>query len=785
MRIFLLTLLCSTLCAGDDESLALRRIADFWEEGEFQVAKTEIEGFLSQFPESTHFDLLCSALGDLHLRENSYQTAVNYYAQIKEPSAREQVFIRRMQCLYHLGWYATLADECEAFLQKHETSEHKLQATYLLAIGLYQQCVHAETSAQQTLALRAKPYFETLSNSELSEEAAGAYAQLSCILGDFKTASDIYLKLAATAENPDEMRFQAALLQAKFDKSLSATTFAQLADGQSPQAKDSAYNQLVLAFEQGNLEGIVAEKDKWLERVSPERKSFVHLIVGKSLLSLKKFPEGAVELNAFLASNPAQETVRPAALHLLEAAYQAGNLSLLEQTMNRLEGTDLGKARLMRAELLTKAGKLVEAGKELEAISGENTLRADALLAQISMAAAQEQWAICRARAEAFVRGFPEHPQLAHAKRALIAASVALGNREQLAADLEFVLATNTVDKDEFRFLLGKTKYEAGVFEKALECLHGIDTADAALLRALCYRDGFQDTEAFCTHAEAALAQGATLLTSNEQHMALFNGHLTLKQLEKASQHLLAAFEAKAEIHPENLAWLGDFLYGQFEKKQVSAETVYRFLSESQLPSEIRLARLEKHLGKPAEAMARLEKLEEPEALLLLGELVMQQGNLSRAEELFSRAAGKSLRADKFSAAAALQTARLKVARQQAAEAAVLLKNLVLQKTLANEPSHLEAGLDYVELHPDKRKVFLEKLKADYVSQNDVLSADYHAAKKQFPEQEKIYTQYMKYIDAELLLCEQKELQAKELLLQLQNEPLPAPLGVRVERRLK
>src|SRR3989338_1376902 len=63
----------------EEEGLFLRRIADFWQEGEYQIAKSQMEEFIVEYPESPFSDALCAALGDLFLREKNFSTALNYY----------------------------------------------------------------------------------------------------------------------------------------------------------------------------------------------------------------------------------------------------------------------------------------------------------------------------------------------------------------------------------------------------------------------------------------------------------------------------------------------------------------------------------------------------------------------------------------------------------------------------------------------------------------------------------------------------------------------------------
>ena len=71
MRILVALAFIFSLCASE-EGLKVRRIADFWEEGEYQIAKDQMEEFLAEFPESSYAGTLCTALGDLFLREKNY-----------------------------------------------------------------------------------------------------------------------------------------------------------------------------------------------------------------------------------------------------------------------------------------------------------------------------------------------------------------------------------------------------------------------------------------------------------------------------------------------------------------------------------------------------------------------------------------------------------------------------------------------------------------------------------------------------------------------------------------
>src|SRR3990167_803087 len=137
----------------EEEALYLRRIADFWQEGEYAIAKSQMEEFLVEFPQSQFMDPIRVCLGDLLLREQNYSGALAAYSALTSPELAEKTFLKKIQCLYCLEWYATLADECEDFLHRSSDDEEKLQATYYLAIALYHQCLNASTHADILLKL--------------------------------------------------------------------------------------------------------------------------------------------------------------------------------------------------------------------------------------------------------------------------------------------------------------------------------------------------------------------------------------------------------------------------------------------------------------------------------------------------------------------------------------------------------------------------------------------------------------------------------------------------------
>jgi hypothetical protein len=91
------------------------------------------------------------------------------------------------------------------------------------------------------------------------------------------------------------------------------------------------------------------------------------------------------------------------------------------------------------------------------------------------------------------------------------------------------------------------------------------------------------------------------------------------------------------------------------------------------------------------------------------------------------------------------------------------LKDLQIRKSLAQEPIHLEAALDYAmirsSLEPESQKqehfrFLLKRIKEDFTGKEDLWSKDYHAGREQNPIKDSLYQAYMMLIDAHLAKLE-------------------------------
>lgn len=855
---------------GEEEALFLRRIAAFWEEGEYHLAKSQMEEFLEAFPDSSFAPPLCAALGDLFLKEKNYSQALNFYSKIQDPKIEAAIFLNRMQCLYYLEWYATLADECEAMLEQGEQDqERRLQTTYYLAIALYNQCLNAEKSPEilQKLAERARPYFEILLGSQLDTEVAQAFAHLSCILKDYSKASSIYLELAKKeGELNEEMAFQAALIQAEFDRDLALQTFGKIANIGKKREKEAVYNQIVLLFELGRFEKLIEQKETLLKRIPPEKEASAQLFFARAFLILKQFPEACLQFKKCIHEFQSVQTQVSVLASLIDAASQGNDLASLDWGLEKLTTLDstspeIPKALLSRALLLKKLGNIDEARMQLEKIVIQfphfsSNMQASFELLHLDFQA--KNWEKCREECMAFLKNYPESDWALFAGRYLIftltqlslenPTSLSFKNTliEEIPQLISSLPSLSLAEKQDWEFLIAKCKFELGAIEEAKNILEGLlqsktsfsQQANASLLLALCIRDKNKDLSSFVQLAQQAIQSGCDLIPIGTLHSSLFNAFLELSEeqqnpeyLKQAANHLWLAFESQAEIQIENLHWLADYYISEGDKEgkkdlhRKATSLLVRCISLCNSTSDdilnketylYKLAHLYANNGQIPESLYLVEKLMEyyrneptspwkweKQAALLQGENYATLGNKEKAIQLLdSIVQEKSALRTPVGSSASLASARIKKSLGQIDTVMTQLKDLSIQKTLTNEPTHLEAALDYLDIvmqdqnkSAERRLFLLKRTKENFENESDLLSKDYHAARLRFPEKDQIYQAYMKFLSAEILFMqssftetfeEQQQLlaNAKDLYRQIIDEKTsPLPLVERARRR--
>lgn len=397
------------------------------------------------------------------------------------------------------------------------------------------------------------------------------------------------------------------------------------------------------------------------------------------------------------------------------------------------------------------------------------------------------------------------------------------------------------------QLLAGKTLYALGRYDEAIETLtpHTQEFEgdpsypDFHLTLALCYNQGLKDDMQFALHLEKALENHPNLSGATDFHLALFNIYLKETQaapakekadwMAKAADHLFCALDKP--ISSDNQRWLAGYYFEQSHSKDPRALERAAIVLEKLLEMQPYTPDREKEVLKLASVYEKMH-LPEKQVILLqdlrhaqnasseepwkyhrltqfeLGKAYASLGEKEKAIHTYEDLITSSSHASSyFASAAKLEKTKLEFSLLPAEECyedseALMalcntLKSIEVQRKLYSEPLHLEAALCYVEMktaftdpqeQAQKQYFLLEQVKNNFSSLSDPQVIDYLSAAAKFPEKERLYTQYMLYIDAELLrlnIDSDTQNQVKQQLDQLLGSSSDQALRVRIQKSME
>ncbi len=743
-----------------EEALFLRRISEFWNEGNFDIVKIQMLDFLKKFPSSNYTDMLQAILGDLSLKEKEYEKAAEYYKNIKTHQVSKQFLFNKLQCYRSLGWYQAVLEESEPYLEEFSSDLSKKQKlTFILADALYNLAMKSpqNSDSRKSYANLAKIQYESLQNSPFQEEMLPHLAYTYHLLGESEKASNLYITLAQKHPSlKEEMLFQAATIQIEYDKDLAIQTFGQVCHLGKERATDAAFNRMILMYETKKYPEILLAKEQLFHHIPKEKIPLLHFFIGKSYLAIEDYPRAVRSLQLFLDTPPSKDEECKAALHsLMICAEKLKDMQLFEKALTQFKiqfPEEVLSPILYRKALLNKENcNYSAAKKDFEEILQNKNLGEDREVIFYNFAHLlylTKSFTTAREKFKEFISTYPGSTLTPLAWRFLINASIesekeACGSKEQLAADLKEILNNHFLlredEKDELSFTLAKVEYEMGKYESAIAFLvpflendkSSPLASEAHLLLAFCYKSQLCDEDKFCFHAEKALLLNPNVPEAPLAHLALYNIYLkNPAYLDLAAEHLYQAKIMGANIQTVNQDWLASFYYEKisqyFQKhwKQNPAESpemahyldraiyILESIREDQIGSlrGITLANLYALQGKQDQQIELLKKLQESDDLhrkqicFELAKAYGKKGEKEKALILFEEVRDTYL-TNYFSAFSALQSARIRFEKCKTQDdpeilsILALLKDLTIQKTFANEPVYLEAALEYIDIH--------------------------------------------------------------------------------------
>lgn len=874
---------------SDEEAFLIRRIAEFWKDGDFTIVKTQIIEFLDKYPESSLKDYFHGILGDIYLQENNYEKALSTYQSIKDEEVSQKTLINKLQCYYELDQYQQLAKDGRPYLSSKvkDIQDRKEELYFLMGEALFRQALATEKKEEKVaLAHEAHEYYESLSKGQYSEIAEFAVAEIYAISGEYEKGASAYRALAEKHRNMQEdLLFHVGSLEAKTNKLGAAETFRKVKDLGGKRSHEAAYNLLALLFQNEEYEEVIETHAALSSNVPDEYIPTFNFIIGKSYFSLGQYQNAITPLKRYIESTfiPSDQ-LKNALLIQMTCAHQTCNEGLFNEAFQKLEtlfpgDKELPKAIFMHAMILKEEGAISKADEKLKMIK-ENYSEFDnqeSFIFEYGLLAHQnERWQESYELFKSYVAEFSQSSRIDSAWKLFLSSALNLYKhrsdensytKQAFFNDLQSVLShseyLNEKEMKDYTLLYAKTAYELNFYSDALHCLQDNiftkldaeeDTksfAEAHFIAGLCHAETGADHSAFYMHLEQAMKLHPELYDVFSTHLQLYNAYISLagfgegKQafadgvqqkefINHAAEHLEEAISrGNIAVKEENRLWLANHYYqlirqhyddkSSFENEphpEVTNATdracghLQKLLMQD--GKLIRISSDNLHLENEVIKLAKLfsYQQENNKKLELLKELLQQQIEhvelnwSSQKEALFELATAYDALGEKekafetytfiHSSATDFPTA---IANRSALEAARLhfqlldqgmrsesneemlsilndLKEIQIRKNASSEPVHLEAALEYAKIRSllsekaeqDQRYLFfLDRIKDDFTSQEDLVTQDYLVELNRDQEKKQVFHAYMQFIDAERMRLEAKNLYKQERLGEMEE----------------
>jgi tetratricopeptide (TPR) repeat protein len=594
--------------ASLEESLDLRKIAEYWAEKEYTAVKMRIEDFLSKNPLGPHTNQLYAMLGDLHFLEKNYREAITAYDHIEKKELRLTSQFHRLHGLHAMGSYEEFIRSSELFLN---TPAARAEQTHLIRFELaecYFRLAHTPEQGAKRKELLAKAFneYRQLTQTQYGAMALEPQAEIHTFLEEYPQAAALYLQLATQdLARKEDYLFQAAALQMHFDKNAAINTFDSIVKLKEKHASKAAFNALNLLFQEKRYKDFILTLDKTQALIPAEQVPLFHYYLGRSLLHTQDYRAAIQPLSQSLASKKlGQAQEKNALISLIVCAKETQDFPLLEMTLSQLKSAcaeegEKNHALLMYSELCKEKKEWTRARGSLQEILEKipQHPQRETLLYDVALLYSHEH--LFQEAADAFENFLKLFPESAHRQSALrhlvnlrfeemkcASNSTQKIKKELLRGTLKMALEEkklfNPAERQKVHYLLGKTHCELEEYEEAIgqlteytqEYRSDPTCIEAYLLLAHCYKQEDGDEIYFTLNAEKALARNPALPGALDLHVALYNAYLTLAieadaeekstLIAKAADHLFLALDKP--IHKDNQRWLAGYYFHESQK---------------------------------------------------------------------------------------------------------------------------------------------------------------------------------------------------------------------------
>lgn len=585
--------------ASPQEALLLRRITEYWKDGDYATVKRQVIDFLTKNPETPLRDPLNSMLGDLYFQEHNFQQSLASYDAIQSGEIKEKIFFNHLQAHFEMRDYLPVIEKGEHFLKEKNKSVEvdPLKVRYLVAEAYFRYSLSTDDMEKKVFYLKlAKPHYKILSQTSYSERALFPLAEIHRLLREDDRAASLYLTLAEKhPEHRERFLFQAAILQIKENKFEAISTFFKIHEMGGKRSRLAAFNALILMYQTEQYEDYLRFHKETISLMPEQKAPLLNFYEGRSHYALGNYPQAVLALENYININKEKsKELKTAFLLLANCSRYLKDIPLLERTSYAYQtifpqDSDAAKVLMIHAQMSRDNGDLHQAVTDLKTLiaSYPDNEETEAALYDCALLLSQtDQWGEAREMFSAFLNQFPESDRKNSAWRHLLNCSIEElrnnSDKQSFVTVVEKALVQENVlsqkEKDQYLLAMMKCQYELGQLDAVVPRIADYITkvadrsllAEAHLLMAICQKS---DTSLFIHHGETALQNNPKLAENTVLHLELYNAYLTkgLCEIEdksffygRSAQHLFASGAWKeGSIKLENYLWLTNFYYNQ------------------------------------------------------------------------------------------------------------------------------------------------------------------------------------------------------------------------------
>lgn len=592
--------------ATPKEALMLRRITEYWKDGDYATVKRQIIDFLEKNPSTGLHDHLHAILGDLYFQERNYRQALATYDLIGDESVKEKTLFNQLQAYFELRDFLAVIDGAERYLKSHHENPQEMKVRYLLAEASFREALKCQDMERKVFYLKlAKPHYKILTQSKYSDRALFPLAEIHRLLREDDRAISLYLTLSQKyPEHRERFLFQAAILQIKDNRKEAINTFEKVFGLGGKRSRLAAFNRLVLLYQSEEYEEFLNFHRQVIGLMPEQKVPLIQFYEGRCHYAMGDYQQATLPLENFIAGAKGRsQELKTAFLILVNCSRYLKDVSLLERTLFNFKSAfpkdfDVPKVLMIHSQMCRENGDFCQALADLKILihdypgydDREGVMYDHALLLSFT-----DRFIEAREAFLAFLHHYPNSEKTNGAWRNLLNCCIEeLKNPSELnsaESKRTFITILNKAlhqdkiltdrEKEQYYLVLMKCYCELEEYESVIPVLsqYIADTAspsllaEAHLLMAICQKKASSDISLFIQHAEAALSFNQQLPEQDILHLELYNAYLTKSMAARddgnreyfqglAANHLFASNAWKERsIKLENYLWLVNHFY--------------------------------------------------------------------------------------------------------------------------------------------------------------------------------------------------------------------------------